>query len=109
MASTPETDFERDVLSSEEPVIALFHAQWCGFCRAFMPIFRRAEALRVRLVEVDISDYDSPLWDSYGIEVVPTLILFEGGQVVARADGRYMQGLDDTDMAQVLQAATENR
>lgn len=109
MTSTPETDFKRDVLSSEEPVMALFHAQWCGFCRAFMPTFRRADADGVKFVEVDISDYDNPLWDSYAIEVVPTLILFDGGRVVSRADGRYMRGLDDADMAGMLQAAAKKR
>ncbi len=90
-------------------MVALFTAQWCGFCLRFLPTFRRAQAEGVRFVEVDISDYDDPLWDVYRIEVVPTLIVFHQGKVAARADGRYMRGLDDADMERMLQASAEKR
>ncbi|MCJ2520139.1 MAG: thioredoxin family protein [Candidatus Thermoplasmatota archaeon] len=108
IASATEDSFKADVLNSQHPVLALFHARWCGFCQAFLPIFRRVKGDDVELVEVDISDEASPLWDTYGLEVVPTLILFRNGTVVDRADGRFMRGLREADLERLLEAAREN-
>ncbi len=105
MASpTPTVDFKDDVLESEVPVVALFHARWCGFCSSFLPTFRGVRADGFRLVEVDISDYDSPLWDTYGIEIVPTLIAFDQGVVIDRVDGRFMSGLSEDDLERIVEA-----
>lgn len=100
-------DFEREVLRFPQPVIALFHATWCPFCQAFLPTFRRFDPDGVRTVEVDVSDDDSPFWDAFGIEVVPTLILFHKGKVVARADGRFVRGLREDDLKSLIRRATE--
>ncbi len=109
IATAAEPEFEREVLSSEKPALALFYAQWCPFCRAYLPVFRGAESDGVKLVEVDISDESDPLWDVYGIEVVPTLILFHGGGVIGRADGRYLRGLEEADLERMIQIAMEKR
>ncbi len=107
-ATTSGLDFDRDVLNSGVPALALFYAQWCPYCRDYLPTFRGAEAEGVKLVEVDISDESDPLWDVYGIEVVPTLILFHRGSVIGRADGRYLRGLQEADLARMLEVAREN-
>ena len=56
-------------------VAVLFCADWCGYCHRFLPLFKRVAGAWA----VDISDEDDPLWDRYGIRVVPTVIVFEDG------------------------------
>ncbi len=43
--------------------------------------------------EVDISDTDDPLWETFDVEVVPTVIVFKDGQPVFRRDGLLGRGL----------------
>lgn len=104
MPTLATADFEREVLQAEGPVLALFQATWCGYCRWFLPRFRDATSERVRLVEVDLSDDDDPLWDAYAIQVIPTLLLFYQGQVVDRADGEYLRGLEAGELQRLLAA-----
>lgn len=94
--------FRREVLEAHGPVLALFYAAWCPFCRAYLPVYRQAEAPGVRRVEVDLSDEGNPLWEAYDVRVVPTLILYEGGEVVDRVDGRPLRGLREEDIDRVL-------
>lgn len=97
--------FRQAVAESEEPVLALFVATWCGFCRAYQPRFREAETPGVRRVEVDLSDDLNPLWEEYDIQVVPTLILFRDGEVADRADGRLGRGLQGAALDRLLDQA----
>lgn len=53
-------------------VPVLFCADWCGYCHRFLPHFRKLPDG----IAVDISDEDDPLWDTLGIRVVPTVVLF---------------------------------
>jgi len=76
-----------------------FLADWCPFCRSFAP---KLEALAdhgaFQLLRADVSDEESPLWDRFGIEVVPTVIVFRDGVPVFRRDGRLGQGLREADL-----------
>lgn len=76
----------------------LFVADWCGYCRRFLPSFKQMQHAYV----VDISDEDDPLWDDYGIQVVPTVLLFEDGKPVKRWAGV----LTDRDARDIAAAAT---
>lgn len=70
------------------PVPVMFSATWCGFCARFGPQFRaRAEKTSAPFAVVDISDESDPLWDTFDIEVVPTVIVFENGKPKARVGG----------------------
>lgn len=72
----------------------LFVASWCPFCRQFRPAFE-SEAKRsgVSWASADISDDDNVLWDTFDIEIVPTIVLFKDGKPVFRRDGVRGQGL----------------
>lgn len=61
----------------------MFTADWCGYCVRFYPHFK---ALQNGWV-VDVSDEDDPLWDALAIQVVPTVIVFDGGVPKARWAG----------------------
>jgi thioredoxin-like negative regulator of GroEL len=73
-----------------------FVASWCGFCARFEPVLREAATRHpdLQLALADISDDEAdPRWDRYAIAVVPTVILFEAGQPLARLDGVLGRGI----------------
>ncbi len=99
-------DFRREVEGSAEPTVVLFTTSWCPFCRRFGPRFVEASRKAdVRSVMAYIDDWDDPLWDEYKIDVVPTLVLFEGGKPTYRRDGILGQGLGQHDLEAVLARA----
>jgi thiol-disulfide isomerase/thioredoxin len=99
------SDFDGRDLRRPGSVVVAFVAQWCGFCREFEPRFRALEPLPgCALALADVSDQSSPLWETFGIEVVPTVIGFVEGALRWRRDGELGEGLTDRDVA-AIQAA----
>jgi thiol-disulfide isomerase/thioredoxin len=82
-----------------------FLADWCPFCRAFVPPFLGLEGLGFGIAIADLTDVESPLWERFEIEVVPSVIVFRDGVPVFRANGRYGEGLGPEDLAAVRSAA----
>lgn len=82
-------DFEREVTHSDVPVLVDYWAPWCGPCHTLGPVIEqiaaeRAETLKVVKVNVD----DEPrLAESAGVQGIPLVVLYRGGQPVARAVG----------------------
>jgi thioredoxin-like negative regulator of GroEL len=78
-------------------VFALFYASWCPYCTRFVPVFEKriGKLEKSIVVYVLLDDYDNPLWDDYCIDSVPTIILFENGEVHRRLDGRLGLGLSE--------------
>lgn len=88
-------------LSEKPKTIALFILSRCPFCRAFRPAlesFARKNSAGYAFLEVVLDDEDNPLWEQYGIEVVPTMIVFDGDKIVNRKDGRAGEGLSESDL-----------
>ncbi len=80
---TNEESFERDVLQSDRPVLVDFHAEWCGPCHVISPIIEEIAqdyAGRVNVRKVDV-DENQGLAEQYGVRGIPTLLLFNDGQV----------------------------
>ena len=94
VSSEKELDAE---LKESKQVLALFYANWCGYCMRFVPAFEDAiYGLNFeKVISVIMDDYDSPLWDDYDIAAVPTIILFEAGKVSKRLDARLGSGLNE--------------
>ena len=90
--STPLTvtddSFAADVLASETPVLVDFWATWCGPCRMLAPILEELSGQHpeLKIVKVDV-DENRELALRYGIESIPTLLVFKGGQVADRSVG----------------------
>jgi putative thioredoxin len=97
--------FERDVIerSREHPVVVDFWAAWCGPCRALAPaieseVAKRAE--QIALVKVDV-DAETEIAARYGIQSIPTVAVFAGGEPVtgfvgaqpAPAIGRFLDSV----------------
>jgi thioredoxin len=92
-AVTTET-FETEVLQSDKPVIVDFWAEWCGPCHAVSPVLDKIAEERadeVRLVKINV-DENQELMVRYGIQSIPTIVLFKGGEPAAAVIGAQPKG-----------------
>jgi thioredoxin 1 len=88
------TDFEQEVIQSDKPVLVDFWAEWCGPCHAVSPILEKIVAERddeLKLVKVNI-DEEQELAIRYGVQSIPTMILFKDGEPAAAAIGAQPKG-----------------
>jgi thioredoxin 1 len=84
-----EQSFEGEVLQSDKPVIVDFWAEWCGPCHAVAPVLDRIVEESngdIKLVKVNI-DEQPALSQRYGVQSIPTMILFKNGEPAAAAIG----------------------
>jgi thioredoxin 1 len=82
-------NFDREVKESEIPVMVDFWAEWCGPCRMVAPALEQlAEEMdgKVRIAKLNVDD-NQELAFQYGVQSIPTFILFKGGQVADRMMG----------------------
>ena len=89
-----ESTFEQEVLRSDKPVLVDFWAEWCGPCHAVSPVLDRIVEERngeIKLVKVNI-DEEQELAMRFGVQSIPTMILFKDGQPAAATMGARPKG-----------------
>jgi thioredoxin 2 len=88
-AALTAADFDRFVTNCDLPVVVDFWAPWCGPCKVMAPHFASAaENLAGRAVLTRLDTEQHPeLATRFGIQGIPTMILFDHGREVARTSG----------------------
>ena len=86
---TSDSSFDTDVLQAEGTVLVDFWAEWCGPCKMIAPVLEEiaieyGEKLKVCKMDVDANPDTAP---KYGIRGIPTLILFNNGDVAGTKVG----------------------
>ncbi len=82
-------EFDNRVLHSPEPVVVDFWAEWCGPCRLMAPVLDQLAGElegRVSFAKLNV-DENPDLSGRYGVEGIPTLIVFAEGEEVGRIVG----------------------
>ena len=91
----------KDLISASQPVLVDFYADWCGPCKAMNPVIKEvAQSVKgkARVIKVDIDKSDEAA-RSYGVQAVPTFILFKNGSIVWRHSGM----IDKNSLLNVIQ------
>ncbi len=96
-----DANFEQEVLKSSTPVLVDFWAEWCGPCRMLGPTIEKLAkdySAKAKVGKVD-TDNNREISMKYGITAIPTVIVFNGGQVVnkwvgLRKEAEFKEALD---------------
>ncbi|WMJ73076.1 thioredoxin [Cytophagaceae bacterium ABcell3] len=78
----------KDLIQSDKPVLADFYADWCAPCKMLTPTLEQLskESEDLKVVKIDV-DKNPSAATQFGINGVPTLILFRKGKILWRKSG----------------------
>ena len=86
--------FDETVNSSSTPVVVDFWAEWCGPCKMIAPILGEIateKAGQVTIAKLNVDEHGD-IAQRYGIMSIPTLLVFNNGEIVKRLIGAKGKG-----------------
>ena len=89
VSKVSDTTFESEVLKATRPVVVDFWAEWCQPCRLIAPALEEiADSLgdKVKIVKLNVDESPATA-TKYGIQSIPTLMIFKNGQMASRQIG----------------------
>jgi thioredoxin 1 len=106
LPNVTDTNFQAEVLESDQPVLVDFWAPWCGPCRVVGPVLEEIAAERddLRIVKLNV-DENQQTAAAFEVLSIPTMILFKNGQVAKKVIGAYPKKRLESELESELSAA----
>ena len=96
-------NFQEEVINSQRAVLVDFFATWCGPCQMLAPVLEKISSSRADfdIAKVDI-DEAQDLAYKYGIQVVPTMVIFKDGKNIKKIEGYHDENEIASEMAEYV-------
>jgi len=110
MSQVIDSGYElKKFLAGSEACLALFYASWCPFSLGFLPVFENhAGKHGLDFVRI-LLDGNEKVFDEFAISVYPTVLYFESGRLSRRLDGRHGAGLNENQLAELIESCPVKR
>ena len=92
-----DKNFQKEVMGCETPVVVDFWAEWCGPCRALLPVIEEfANAHHeIKVCKINV-DEEEELASKFEIMSIPTILVFKEGKITNRSSGvKTVQQIED--------------
>ena len=96
----------KDLINSDKPVLIDFHADWCGPCKMQGPILNNLKSAMgdaIKIVKIDV-DKNNALASKLGVSSIPTLMIFQNGELKWRGMGVQTQAVLQEQLSEFVEA-----